>query len=411
MKAPRVTSFVWLLLLLAPACGPRARHATAPPVAAPILVQGVYPAARSAAVFYDTAIWVQLVEPMDPASINERTVSLKVDTRYLPVTVSWDAGTRTIRLVPRFALDLRETYTVELSPELRTTSGQRLGTTYAWQFTTNSLRRPDHPFPPDGSAAESPLAPLAWQRTEASAGNVRYEVYAGTDSTLIATRAVTPAAAPVHPYLLTPASRAPATTYYWAVTPVNATTGERLEGPVRRFTTVPAWLPIDSVVVPAADWSWYRLDPNDPRNSRQFCMDNGFLSGPFATCAIRWRVKESAPALPLAGASLQLTMDINRNAVPSLWAAQDTWPVCGVGPNGPPYYETDGNVADGVTVSGTLRLRFSSNRLTSHLQGMARSDGFFGYVLRSNARQTYWSPTDTLASRRPELKLYYYRVP
>ena len=85
--------------------------------------------------------------------------------------------------------------------------------------------------------------------------------------------------------------------------------------------------------------------------------------------------------------------------------------MCGVGLGGPPYYETDGFLANGELVPGTNRLHFASDRLTSHLQGMARGDGFFGYMLRSNPTQGYRSPTDTVASRRPELKLFYYRDP
>ena len=50
-----------------------------------------------------------------------------------------------------------------------------LGTTGFWQFTVIGLRRPGHPFPQDGAVDESPVATLAWDATERSAGDIAYE--------------------------------------------------------------------------------------------------------------------------------------------------------------------------------------------------------------------------------------------
>jgi hypothetical protein len=411
MRASRALRALAPAILLLAGCGHEAKRPTEPAPAPPSIVVAQYPGARSSGVFYDTQIWVQFAVPLDPASINERTVFLRVDVRYYPVTVTWDASALRIRLQPRTSIILRETYTVELSPEIRTPTGERLGQTYAWQFTTNSLRRPLALLPQDGSAAESPLAPLVWGATETSAGTIEYETWLGIDSTAIASHAISSVARGGRAHVLFSSRLALGTTYYWTVTARNLSTGERLDGEVRRFTTVSSGAPVDSLVVPAADWSFYRFDPNNSNNNRQFCGGTILTTGSTYNCAVHWRVRESAQSLRLAGAALRLRMDPIRNSLPTLWSTTDAWGECGVGFPGPPYAESDGLLADGIQVTGDGVLLYQTDRLAAHLQGIARADGFFGYLLRSSATQSYDTPTDADPARRPALTLYYYRVP
>ena len=192
--APRGRGRAWcgaaLARSLVAGCAPEDPTAPAPPPVLGPPVEAVFPAARSAGVFYDTDIWVRFLEPLDPATINERTVFLKLDTVRNPVALSYDVATRTIRLTPQAQLALLRTYTVELTPGVRTAAGAQLAQTYFWQFTTNGLRRLENPFPESGSAGASPFGLLRWGGTESSAGTIRYDVFVGADSARIAARGV-----------------------------------------------------------------------------------------------------------------------------------------------------------------------------------------------------------------------------
>ena len=86
----------------------------------------------------------------------------KADTRRLGASLRWDPAARRLHIQPDERLDLRRTYTVELSPALRFADGQTLGETYFWQFTTNRLRRPQSPLPSDGRVELSPFVALVW---------------------------------------------------------------------------------------------------------------------------------------------------------------------------------------------------------------------------------------------------------
>jgi hypothetical protein len=68
--------------------------------------------------------------------VNERTVFFKLDTVRYPVTLTYDAVSRTIRVAPRVRLALLRTYTVEITSGVRTVSGHAL-TPGFWQFRTN----------------------------------------------------------------------------------------------------------------------------------------------------------------------------------------------------------------------------------------------------------------------------------
>src|SRR5262245_23457776 len=84
-----------LVAALALSCGRKAAVPTAPPdVPHPSRIEAVFPPARSAGVFYETAVWVEFTAALDPATISDRTVFFKVDTRRLPATLGWDPAKR-----------------------------------------------------------------------------------------------------------------------------------------------------------------------------------------------------------------------------------------------------------------------------------------------------------------------------
>jgi hypothetical protein len=333
-----------------------------------------------------------------------------VDTARIPIDVSWESLTRRIRIVPRVALNLRETYTVQLAPGIATATGHALGQTSLWQFTTNSLRRPEPALPLGGAGFESPFATLAWAKTDAGVGSVSYELYVDADSAVVAARGVMPRTL-TRPHYLPGARWTMGARYYWAVTAVNATTGERLSGAVRAFTIVSAGTPIDSLVVDATDWSYLRWDLNEPRNRTQFCRPTDLVTGSLFVCTIRWPLRAAAGQLRLAGAVLTTAMNPSRNAAPSIWAGSADWSTCALGYPGPPFFDSESYLADGIQQGFTNQLRYESDRLTTHFEAASRVDDVYGYVLRSGSTLAYGSPTYPVPSYRPVLRLYYYRLP
>jgi len=411
-----VAALALALLALVVGCGKGRKASTAPSQSsASSKVEIVFPAARSSGVLYDTDIWIQFTEPLDPATINERTVFLKLDTVRLPASLLYDASSRRLRIVPGVVLALRRTYTVEISPGVETAAGVPLGQTYFWQFTTNSLRRP-LPSAPDSSALdESPYALLRWQGTEATAGGAAFELYVGTDSAAVAARGIAFFTRDTLNYHLPRNRWALGTPFYWSVTAVNKTTGERLAGPVWRFQTLPPGTPVDSLVVPAADWGVFcqYCGPS----SRVTCNTGSIAAGqsyPNYNNGIHWNF-QSAAGRKLAGARLTLTFntanvgDDLTTYQPTIHRAVAPWAPC-------TYSETTPKpdlieLAFGVQEPGTSRERFESDRLTSHLEATVRYSGFYGYSIRTTRNISFASPANASDLTRPGLKLYYYRLP
>ena len=185
-----------LAALLGLACERKApAPPTAPPVVLPPLVEAVYPPARSTGIYFLTPVWVQFAVALDTTTASDRSVFIKADTRRLPITLSWDQATRRLAITPLGGLALRQTYTVELASTLRLVDGRALGQTYAWQFTTNSLFRPQSPLPMDGRRDQSAFVALRWGGLTGSPGGpVAYEIHAGPDSAQVADPADPPLA-------------------------------------------------------------------------------------------------------------------------------------------------------------------------------------------------------------------------
>jgi hypothetical protein len=369
-------------------------------------VEAVFPAGRSVGVLYDTEIWVRFSEALDPATVDERTVFLKLDTVRIPTTITYDPLTRTIRLVPRVPLALLRTHTVEITPVVATADGQPLGQTYFWQFKTNGLRRPIPFAPLLGARNESPFTVLRWAFTEASAGVIRYDIYSGTDSAAVAARGLVRVSSEAHAYFL-PAVRWPlGTVLYWAVTAINVTTGERLDGPVWRYETLPVGTPIDSVIVPPADWGYYC----SVCSNRLICNSSVFASGPSYNDGIHWRLKETVGGRRLAGAQLVMNANTGGDLTSYRSEVHQT-----TGPWSPCAYATAPTPEQGIELAfavqemGTSRLTYQGDRFTAHLEAVARYDFLYGYALVSQKNLGYSGPSSLEGSSR--LKIYYYRTP
>ena len=396
-----------LLLALAAGCGGESKPPLAPvdetpPGNLPPPIETVYPAARSTGVIYDTDIWVRFSEALDPASVNEHTVFFKLDTVRYPVTLTYDAASRTIRVAPGVRLALLRTYTVEITSGVRTASGQAL-TPGFWQFRTNGLRRLENPVPAPGTNDESPFTYLGWDETEPAAGAVSYKVYAGTDSAAVAARG-TPISNVAVGSIIPSQPWGFSTRLYWTVTALNQTSNERLDSPVWSFTTLPAGLPIDSVVVSATEWGQY-----DRTLNMMTCLGEFIFAGTRYNGGIHWPQREIVPGLKLARARIRM-YGVSANPLtgaPSIYAVKDAWASCS--------YTTFVPSAEGVKLADAFRIglspyiAFESDPLTARIEAVGRGGPVYGFSLRASATVSFPSPI--YGTDGPLLTLYYYRVP
>jgi hypothetical protein len=373
----RAGALALLVLLLAPGgCGKSRVAGPLGPGTPPPVVVEVFPAPRSVHVPYTIPeIWARFQQPLDPATVDERTVFLKRDTARLPIDASWDADSLLLRIRPLQPLELAETYTVELGAGIETTSGRSLGETYWWQFTVSGVRRLAHPQPPDGVTGESPFAPLSWDRTESSAGVVEYDLYVSADSAAVAARSIAPlVTTPQAEHYRNPTAWPRGATRYWAVTARNLTLGEREDGPVWSFTTAPPGAPTDSILIPAVRWG-YLGTGNNLR-----CNESSLI---FASAIPNLMVFDLAAARPLrriAGARIKMILTVGTvppaSTVYSTTRALSPSSCVLSGPSAP---VAQFALASNIN-SGTTEFSYASDPLTFQLAamhlGLASAHGF-----------------------------------
>jgi hypothetical protein len=397
--------------LLALACGGRRTLPVEPPPGPPppAAVEAVYPPARATNVIYDTPVWVQFALAVDTASVGAHTVFFKDETRRIACTLTWNPANRRLTIAPHEPLRLRQTYTVELAAALRFADRSTLGRNYLWQFTINSLRRLESPTPMDGQAYESPFTALRWQgTTDTGVGPVHYEIHVSTDSARVADPDGPPLATLTAPVYVPRVRWAQDRPNYWSVHALNVTTGERLAGPVWRFTTFPADAPYDSFPAAVLDWDWVERS----QIIRQRCTEDSIAMSPAITSTIRWDLGPPDTTARLAGVAIEMTPRYATHpavAIPSVWAATADWVRCVQFPEGPPFPdEVTGKLADCIVVSPT-RIRFRSDTLTAHVEATRRLGGRYGYLFRSALRRTYFGPGAGSSAVRAVMWLYVYR--
>ena len=405
-RTARVTAAV-LALAIAFAASSCSKHGTSPvaPISQlPPLVVAESPPARSVRVPTDTAIWAQFDRPLDPATVDTRHVFLKVDTRRLPITVSYDPVTQRVLINASANLALFKTHTVEFEPGLRTADGDSLGQIYFWQFTTTSVRRPRAPYPPDSATGESPFAELLWQGTEITDGSIAYDLFTGTDSGAVAARTTLPTRLAAPQYL--PVARWPQdVANYWSIRATNLNTGEQSEGPVWRFDPLPSSTPIDSVVVPMSHWSYGFTRSFTPFGYSPVCDPPYFWVGGMYDNLQRWDLSTQGPGTRLAGATINAAETYSDPSTHGMavFSVRSTGTICVSAVMSPSDLPTkQANMANAILLQNGSR-RFQSDAVAVFAESVIRH-GALNATLFQAASQLYIHGDASMV-------LYVYRVP
>ena len=406
-----------LALSLALAAAGCAKHAAPnqPVAQLPPQVVATSPPARGQHIPTDTAIWVQFDRPLDPSTVDVRHVFLKIDTRRLSITVSYDASTRRVIIDPGGQLALFSTHTVELKPGLKTADGDSLGQTYFWQFTTLSVRRPRAPYPDDGATGESPFAELLWQGTETTAGPILYELFTGADSGAVAARTSALTRLTAAHYL--PRARWPQDApTYWSVRATNQNTGDRSEGPVWRFDPLPASTPVDTVIVPL--FRWLHGYPFNLARYVVSCGPRVITVSPNWDNLEHWDFTSLGPGIRLAGSSLVVTSTTRDGDTHGLliFSVRSVGTLCNpyvTPPSVTPPYEVP--TADVPLASARLRpdsrLQLDSDFLSSFAEAAVRHGDLDATLFRSaTSVDLFASAAGRTDPNSPALYLYVYRT-
>lgn len=406
----RLRLLALVLPCLLSACG---RSSTAPvdtpePPVDAVQIVATVPPARAEGVLYDSEIWAQFDRPLEPSSVSDRTVFLKLDTQRVPVRVQYEALTRRIRVTTLALLALQRTYTVEFAPTIEALDGRTLATRRFFQFKTNTLRRPTLGYP-DSAATEGPLVTLGYGGNGIPSGDFTHELYASTDEAAVRNRTVTPVQTSFNLYFLPRVAWPAGATVYWSVLTQNNRTGERLASGVRWFRTLPADTPVDSIELVMADFGGTRLAT--PRI--QYCSQPQQFTGPAHSLGARWT---SVPA-PLAGARIAAARlyaplqaayrDSITAIVPEVWHAQNDWAACGMSWPGPPFHELTGLLATGEPCADPGQVLFRGERVAAWYEQFVRGRALPGVLFRSPRQFGF----EILGSTPVRVRLLYYRPP
>ncbi|MFI5371856.1 MAG: Ig-like domain-containing protein [Candidatus Eisenbacteria bacterium] len=358
-----------------------AKHESAmlPTAPGPVHVLAVWPTPRSTGVLEQAQVWAAFDTTLDPATVDDRHVFLKLDTQRVPIRVTWDGTTHRVLIQPLVPMTHSRTHTVELAPTIRTADGGTLDGGYTWQFRVTGAGDPVPKWPIPGATNESPVVMLEWQGTEPAAGTLRYELYAGSDSAAVAARAVPALAVLGSSDRATPTAWPLGSTTYWAVTAINQSTGDTRVGAVASFTTLPPGTPTTTQRIPLLDWGYAGSGGLHVCNSALFCRADLLTT-------LRWNIRARYAGLRLARVRLELGADDTLGDV-RVWGTRSQWNPCTMAVTGPPTLEPAWGSGAALVV-GTRRLRYDSVLLASVTEAIARGRAVDGYVITSNQQRT-----------------------
>jgi hypothetical protein len=181
---------------------------------------------------------------------------------------------------------------------------------------------------------------------------------------------------------------------------------------VHSFRTLDPATPVQTVVIPAADWG-----SNDVRNANtQFCTNVLRPAGPSFNAGLHWNYSAIDANVKLADATLRLFFtDVLagtfNSTQPTLWMAQNEWSACLMRAPGPPYTEGTGLLANAVPAT-TVENDFTSPRLAAFLEAQLRRRTLvYGTLVRTLGNTNFQSPSATDATKRPSIVVHYYLLP
>jgi hypothetical protein len=308
-------------------------------------------------------------------------------------------------------LELRRTYTVDFTPAVVASDGTPLPEGVFFQFTTNSLRHPIYDYPAEG-ALEGPMVTLGWGGTQGPVNELKYELYASTDSMQVEQRT-----APMLTYSVftrfVPAEPWPAGhRVYWAVTSENLTTGERLPGLVKSFQVLDASIPVESVDIFIRDFG-----SKQTTNTLQYCSRPTLPVGPIFNAAIHWdygRLPANARVVDATMTGYLPDAEAGRfgSVQPvTLWMTQNDWQSCLIVTPGPPYNELSGQLATAVEAAPT-RFDFTSSRLGAFVEAQARGRTLIsGLVIRARDSFNFHTSLSLTPSLQPRMNVRFQRLP
>jgi len=369
------------------------------------------PAAWATGVLYDSDFWGQFDRPLDPATVNTKAVFLKLDGQRIPITVAYETATQRVLVHPTVTLELRRTYTVDFTPAVLASDGTPLPEGVFFQFTTNSLRHPAYDYPVAGTF-EGPLVTLGWGGTQGPVNELKYELYASTDSMQVELRIAPKLQYSVFTRYI-PAEPWPAgQRVYWAVTSENLTTGERLPGQVQSFQVLDGSTPVDSVEIFMRDFG-----SKQTTSTLQYCNRPTLPVGPVFNAAIHWDYSR----LPLNARVVDATMtgylpDLEAGRFASvqpvtLWMSQNDWQSCTIVAPGPPFNELTGQLATAIE-AGPTRFDFTSPRLAAFVEAQARGRTLIqGVVIRSRDIFNFHTPVSLSPQLQPRITVRFQRIP
>src|SRR5262249_13754880 len=134
----------------------------------------------------ETEVWADFATALDPATVNARTVGVRLDSQRIPCDVAWLADSNRIRIRPHVGLQPLRTYTAAVGTPGATAPAGRPAAPFTWPFRTSGIRRTGGPDPPDGTEDESRFVTLSWDSTGRSAGTITYDLVYGSDSAGVA---------------------------------------------------------------------------------------------------------------------------------------------------------------------------------------------------------------------------------
>ncbi|HZK62745.1 MAG TPA: DUF4082 domain-containing protein, partial [Puia sp.] len=130
---------------------------TGPDTTAPIIIR-TSPTDGAAGISNNTSITATFSKVLNSATVNSNTVALRdMSNTLIPVTLNYDASSRTITIVPSLPLNFTSAYTVtikggSIDPRIKDTLGNAMALDSSWTFTTA-----DKPATPPDEGSGGPV--------------------------------------------------------------------------------------------------------------------------------------------------------------------------------------------------------------------------------------------------------------